>query len=486
MSGRVVAPLALTLLLWSGGVASAMQDVEKAQIEARLLRTWTSDNVTIVDGLANVPLGMLAGSVEGTYRFELTVFDASESALFRDSWERHVSDQAAAYVGADGSFLGEYFRFGVRPGEYEVELAAYPIDAPDLGTRVRLPLTGFADRPPASDLFLAGVVEPIAEGAGGGNWSITHGGFGIGATPRTVVMPDDPNLYYYLELYSGEAGTGPALISAQVLDGAGRSLYETPPTSVDVPDQGVPFTGSINLAGLPPGDYELTLSIEADDVTSARAAEFSMLDTQRAAVVATGSDGGYELEYFNSLGDEELLATFGGVAVLVGETERDVYEALPPDAKRRYLAAFFRSQDPEPARPGNAFLEEYLERIGIIRARYDENVGTEERAPWATARGRLYLRLGEPSDRVVNYSPSDVGTPTGVVGAGGFGGEAPYEIWQYHNTSFVYLFISDNRFGAWRLIYTTDTNMTSQADWAARAGPEALRDLRNNYGIQPR
>lgn len=486
MSGRAVLLILLTLVLWGGGVATAVQAEAEASIEARLLRTWTAENVTIVDGLANVPLGMLAGSVEGTYRFELTVFDASESPLFRDSWEREVSDQAAAYVAADGSYLGEYFRFGVRPGEYEVELAAYPIDAPDLGTRVRLPLTGFADRPPASDLFLAGMVEPIAEGGGGGNWSITHGGFGIGAAPRTVVMLDDPSLYYYLELYSSDAESGPARITAEVLDTGGRSLYQTPPTSVDVPDQGVPFTGSLSLEGLPPGEYELALSVEVDGTTSSRrTAEFWMLDRQTTAV-ATGSDGSYETEYFQSLSDQELEATFGGVAVLVTESERQVFELLPPDAKRRYLAEFFRALDAEPAQPGNTFLEEYLERLGIIRARYDENVGTEERAPWMTARGKLYLRLGEPQDRIVNYSPSDVGSPAGVLGSGGFGGEAPYEIWQYHNTGFVYLFIADNRFDAWRLIYTTDTQMTSQADWAARAGPEALRDLRTNFGIQPR
>ncbi|MCK5490010.1 MAG: GWxTD domain-containing protein [Gemmatimonadetes bacterium] len=484
MSGRAALPLLLTLVLSGGGAATAVQ--AEAEIEARLLRTWTAENVTIVDGLANVPLGMLAGSVDGKYRFELTVFDASGSPLFRDGWEREISDRAAAYVGADGSYLFEYFRFGVRPGEYEVELAAYPIDAPDLGTRLRVPLAGFADRPPASDLFLAGGVEPIAEGGGGGSWSITHGGFGIGAAPRTVVLPDDPNLYYYLELYSGDAETGRARITAEVVDKGGRRLYQTPPTSVDLSDQSMPFTGSLSLEGLPPGEYELALAVEVDGVAfTRRAAEFRMLDRQ-SVKVAGESEGGYELEYFFSLSDQELEDTFGGVAVLVTESERQIYEALPPDAKRRYLAAFFRAWNSDPLKPGNTFLEEYLERIGTIRARYDESIGRQERAPWTTDRGRLYLRLGEPQERVVNYNPSDLGTPQGVIGAGGFAGQPPYEIWQYHDTGFVYLFIEQDRFGAWRLIYTTDVDMISLADWYNRVGPEALRDLQTNFGLQPR
>jgi len=484
LSGRAAA-VTVALLLASGeGTTAVQQGASRPQIEARLLRTWTAEDVTIVDGLANVPLGMLAGSTEGRYRFELTVFDATGQQLFRDGWERSVSDRAAAFVGAEGSHLFEHFRFGVRPGEYEVELAAYPIDAPDLGTRVRLALSGFEGRPPASDLFLAGRIEPIAEGSGGGSWSIIHGGFGIEAAPRTVVLPDDPTLHYYLELYSDAAQAGPVRLSAEIIDEAGRSMYRTPGTSVDVPEGGVPFTGSLSLEGLPPGRYELALSVDGEGaVATSRTSRFRMEDftTVRAA---GGITAGYEAEYFGSLSDQELEQTFGGVAALVTETERRVYEQLPPDAKRRYLAEFFMTRDPHPAEPGNAFLDEYRERVGTIRARYDESVGTDERAPWTTDRGKIYLRFGEPQDRVVNYSPADQGAP--LAGAGGFGGEPPYEIWRYHETGFVYLFVADDRFGAWRMVYTTDPDMTSLGDWYRRVGPEALMDLQRNFGINPR
>ena len=110
---------------------------------------------------------------------------------------------------------------------------------------------------------------------------------------------------------------------------------------------------------------------------------------------------------------------------------------------------------------------------------------------WDAERSRMLysgcnLKYGEPQNRIVNYNPADLGTPTGVTGAGGFGGEPPYEIWQYQTTGFVYLFIQDNRFDAWRMIYTTDPDKTSLADWANRVGPEALRDLQTNFGIRPR
>ena len=99
--------------------------------------------------------------------------------------------------------------------------------------------------------------------------------------------------------------------------------------------------------------------------------------------------------------------------------------------------------------------------------------------------GRIYLRNGEPSDRVVNYSPADEGEPTALAGGGGFGSEPPYEIWQYHDTGFVYLFIEENRFDAWRMVFTTDPDIPSLADWQRRIGTSAARDLTTYFGIVP-
>jgi GWxTD domain-containing protein len=245
----------------------------------------------------------------------------------------------------------------------------------------------------------------------------------------------------------------------------------------------VPFTGHISLAGLPQGDYQLAMNVGGDVEGERRSASFQVLSPERA-VTAGAAAGSFEADYFATLSDEELEQTFGGVALLITNTERTTFEALPPDAKRRYLTEFFQRHDPNPGSPGNAFLDDYLQRIATIRARYDETVGTEERMPWYTDRGRIYLQYGEPQDRVVNYAPSDIGSPSSV--GGGFAGEPPYEIWQYQTTSFVYLFIQEDRFDRWRLIYSNDPAIASLADWYRRCGPSALQDLQTNFGINTR
>lgn len=461
-------------------------DPEASEFEATLLRTWAAGDLTIVDGLAQVPLAMMAGGTSGAYRFELTVFDSEDTQLYRDSWERNLSQRAAAYTGAAASTMLEPFRFGVRSGEYQVQMRAYPTDAPDLGVRSALTVQAYDEQPVASDLFLADRVEPLQE-EGGGSWSITHGGFGISAVARTTVMPQEPRLYYYIELYGDDEAETEVRLTASVIDDAGRSLYSTPETSELVPVGGLPFAGSLSLRGLPPGDYDLRLEVEVEvegAESVSRQAPFRMLDAAAAQPVTAAS---YEMDYFDSLSDEELEETFGGVGYLVSESERQAFNSLPPDAKRRYLAEFFASRNSAPAGTGNSFLEEYLDRVGTVRMKYGELVGTSERAPWSTDAGRIYLRYGEPDERVVNHFPS--GGETGAGGGPGIESSRdvpPYEIWSYHSTGYVYLFVQESRFNVWRMIYTSDPNMRSLADWQERVGREALRDMQTQFGIQPR
>lgn len=458
---------------------------DRPEFEAVLLRTWTgADDVTIVDGLAHVPLSMLAASTAGAYRFELTVVGDDGTQLYRDGWERTVSERAAAFTDVDLSTLLESFRFGIKPGEYEVRLRAYPTDAADLGVSRVFTVQGFDEAPMASDLILADHLEPLSP-EGGGSWSLTHGGFGISAVAKTTLLPREPRLYYYVELYGEPETDTPLDVRAAILGAEGSTVYETPATSVVVVPGGMPYAGNLSLAGLPPGEYELELKLSpADaegDMTTRRSA-FRMLEPSAApnAVAATP-----ESDYFAALSEAELHATFGGVGYLVSDSERQAYESLPLEAKRRYLAAFFAERDPTPGAAGNGFLEEYVERVGSIRSKYGELVGTRERLPWTTDAGKILLRYGEPDRRHVNHYPSGADmSPT----AGGLGqaGEVPYEIWAYHSSGYVYLFVQESQFGVWRLIYATDPDMPRLADWDRRVGPEALRDMANQFGIQPR
>jgi len=484
-----------TLLLWSVTAVAALcparavlgQESVNAPLEARIFRTWTPDGVTLVDGLANVGLGHLVVSTDRSYRFELKVSDSEGHVLFEDGWTHQVSERTTS-LGFENTSLLEKFRFGVRPGTYEVRLAAFPTDAPELRASTEVALDAYPAKPDASDLILASKIEPVSENAGGGSWSITHAGLGIEAAVQATVLPADPELYYYLEVYplaGGPESTWPASVVAQVISEDGRILYTTPPSEAQVTAPGVPISGHLSLAGLPPGNYELAMAVEGGSTPIRRAAPFRVMTP--AAIASEDIYDPARTGYFASLSDEELARTFGGVSYMISDMARPAYEKLPPDAKRRYLAAFFGAKDPDPNAAKPFQLQEYLDRIGLLRSRYGERVGTTERGPWTLPQGRLILKYGAPNDWIKVDFPADEGQGRDARGATGFAGEPPYEIWHYKNgTGYVYLFVEENQFDAWRLIYTTDPNERSFPDWQERVGMGALRDLQNHFGIQPR
>jgi GWxTD domain-containing protein len=475
-------PRSLTATAWclaiAGGLSAAplalTQDADES-IEARILRTWTGDEVTVVDGLASVPLSLLAASTDGAYKFELEVFDSDGNQLATDGWERKPDSRIAQIDRQDAALL-ETFRFAVKPGAYEVVVRAYPTDVPDMVMELRLPLDGFDERPDVSDLFLAYRVEPIDENSGGSRYPVTHNGYGIGVSVETVVLSDEPELYYYLELYGQDEAENLAKVSAEIVGAeSGRVFYRTPQREVAVTGT-TPFAGPLSLAGLPPGDYELIMNVEGAGISRSRQSTFRMIDRSTIAAVELQVEEGY----FFSLPESELEETFGGVVTMLSEGQRRGYEALPPDARRRFLTQFFAQHDPDPSTPDNAFLDEYLERIQLIRSRFTSIVGQEDRAPWTLPRGRIMLKYGEPTDQVINNFPAQSGGAT-LSGAN----EPPYEIWYYgKSTGFLFLFVAEDLFGTWRLIYSTDPWEKTLADWRDRVGSEAIRDLRQNFGIQ--
>lgn len=447
-------------------------------MEARLFRTWNEGGVTVVDGVATVPLSILAASTQSRYRFEVAVRDGEGNVLYRDSWERPVSRRASELAG-QGATLRESFQFGLRPGNYVVALTAHPADAPQLAVGTEQAIQALSDAPVASDLLLAHEIAPLEDEEDPARWPIRRSGMGISASPELVLMDDAPELYYYLELYVPEGEGWSGRVWADIRGKDGRIVYQTPeqPVSVDVP--GRSFPGRLSVAGLPAGEYELVMHVEGPERAETRNATFRMIDRPVAPVQLAE---GPHAEYFAHLSEEELESLFGGVGLLLTDTQRRTFEAFPPDAKRRFLVDFFGAQDPDPTTTDNEFLDEYLKRIGAIHLRYGETTGVEERKPWLTPRGRIYLKHGEPTDRIEERFPG-AGADFTLSGRP----QPPYEIWYYGKTTgFVYLFVDETSFGEYRLVYSTDPDIQSMPDWQARAGAKAIDDLQINFGINVR
>jgi GWxTD domain-containing protein len=84
------------------------------------------------------------------------------------------------------------------------------------------------------------------------------------------------------------------------------------------------------------------------------------------------------------------------VVYIITERERDVFLDLETKEERdRFIEAFWRKRDPNPATPTNEFKEEHYRRLDYA----DRFLGRDTFRPgYRTDRGRFYILLGEPRE----------------------------------------------------------------------------------------
>jgi GWxTD domain-containing protein len=101
---------------------------------------------------------------------------------------------------------------------------------------------------------------------------------------------------------------------------------------------------------------------------------------------------------------------------IITPVERDVFLKLQTDRERDlFINAFWKHRDPTPNTPDNEFKTEHYRRINYANHFY----GRSSPMPgWRTARGRIYIILGEPND---------------IQRFEGKSGIYPTEIWFYQN-----------------------------------------------------
>jgi GWxTD domain-containing protein len=83
------------------------------------------------------------------------------------------------------------------------------------------------------------------------------------------------------------------------------------------------------------------------------------------------------------------------VVYIITPKEKDVFLQLQTDREREmFIEAFWKQRDPNPNIPENEFKEEHYRRISYA----NKTFGRESPGPgWRTARGKIYITLGEPN-----------------------------------------------------------------------------------------
>lgn len=466
---------AVAMLALSTALPAGAQTRGGSALELSLFRTQAANRMTSVDAVAEIDPHVIVGGDNCSYMVRVAISDSSGGEPVEDQWRRTVSCETVARN--PGTKLVDTFSFAVRPGHYRVTMTITPASNGQSYSASQ-PLDGLAPGVRLSDLFLAREVgwDPDKKA----DWPLRKGGIGLAVESGVDVPRNRPFLAYYLELYrQGEATPMDGVVTGTILRPGGGKITQFTLQKVDSLTVDRPVVGTVSLAGLPIGSYDLEVRVAFPNLPEAvRRARFQLVEQDaaaEAAALARQQTPGEVERYFAQLGDS-AVARFDALDVWLNtDRDRTSFQGLSPDAKRRFLTTFFNRasvQLPDGSvLAGPAALSEFVSRLSEVDRLFGERTGETQRDAWRTDRGRLYLRFGKPADRITRPFPGNE--------------SKPYEIWYYTiGRGFVYLFVDEAGFGNYRLLYSTEPNIASVPGWANRAGPDAVNELATYYGIR--
>ena len=164
----------------------------------------------------------------------------------------------------------------------------------------------------------------------------------------------------------------------------------------------------------------------------------ALLAAALALPVAAGAD-----DRVKKLSEEHRNWFERDVIYIITDREKDVFLSLGTvEERNRFIEAFWRKRDPNPATPANEYKDEHYRRIDHANT----FLGRETfREGWRTDRGRYYILLGEPRE-TQHYD--------------GYSELVSSELWFYQGEpnlglpSFFYLlFFKKNDFGEYRIYH---------------------------------
>ena len=465
----------LTLVVAASMAVAAPAGAQDA-LSMRAVRYYRADDAgkTLVKAFVEVPYSMLQPSGSGadavlTYSVSARVLDSSGMSLLPEalSWRTRVP----ASMGGPNSVGIEPMQFAVTPGVYRLEVTVAD-SVSGRQAQVTTTVEGYGRVPPASDLLLSPAMR-VADAndtvpqPGEMRWGNTL----VAPVVKLRLSPLRPQVFYFLEAYNTSTEEQAGTMEVAILGQGGSLVTQTPPQPVRIGPGGGILKGSLDLDGLPEGAYTLQVTVNLGGARTQRAAELEMAgleatlasQQQQSAPVTNASGAETDEAYFAGM-SEAQLDTAAAPLILLVSRPRDLrtYESLSLDAKRRFLAEFWKGRDQTPATARNEERERFYGAIAYANEAYRVGRGRQELG-WQTDRGRIYAKYGAPDDRLRRVQA---------------GGAPPYEVWRYtRGRSRWFIFADRTGIGGYNLIHTNDLQENGIPSWQEVLTPDAVRDI---------
>ncbi len=436
------------------GICINTADAQQAtdDLKLRTARFWRGEGRTLLEGVVGLPVAAANRSVE------VVVRDSEGRVLHSESWTDSASVNASAMASLKAETATQ-LELLLAPGAYSI--AVRRTEGATVDSAVNK-VEGFADAPVLSDVVLSARMRVLAENEQPLSAEMKRGRYAIERGARVMVLPHEPRLWYYVELYPQGADSLAQLEFRVIRANQPDSALVRVNRQVRVGSGGTVDAAALVVQGLPPGDYQLVVTASSGGKTERRETQFAMgswenVPAVTAAPGATQSESALMDRYFVlavrpdadiNMMVEALTVSAPGEAV-----SSATVSGLTTDAKRRFLARYWsRVPDPQPDTPQHELIEEYAERLRYINVMFKEG----QRSAVRTDRGRIFLRLGQPDVR----QQVEMSNKRSV------------DIWKYTRRRNVKIaFLDETGFGNYNFIYASgDPTLVPLADWADRVG----------------
>lgn len=416
---------------------------------------------TTIEAVCELRLSAMASGETGAvrYRVEVSVRDTTGLELQQSGWSREVPAGAAR---APGATTVETFSFPAAPGRYRVVVRAIP----ETGSAVEraVEVSAYPRRPPLSDLLLATAARQTAADTGAVQaGEIRRGSLVMRTAPVPTLSPTDATLLYYAEVYPWQGASLDGQLSAAVMATGGRTVIRTAPRAVRFDSVGGVTEGSLDLTGLPAGDYRLELRLKLGDSTLVDVAPFAMAPLSAVAAQAPPRPRGP----FAGASEVRLDSMYAPLVYLLQPREQGVYGRLSVQGKRRFLEQFWARRDPSPGTGPNEAMARFYAAVQYANRTFREG-GAGQIPGWRTDRGRIFLRNGRWDEILQRPMASP----------------APYEVWKYtQGRQRYYVFLDRSGLGNYQLIATNDRQETGLQNWGRLLGTDDSTDVVRFLGL---
>ncbi|HEY0809200.1 MAG TPA: hypothetical protein VGD49_03525, partial [Longimicrobiales bacterium] len=275
----MMVPLLVGGIAFSGMLSLAeAQQASTGNVRLRVARFWRGEGRTLLEGVVGLPLAREPRSLEFSVR------DNTGKVLHTEAW---TDSARTAMSGLSSATVATKFELVLMPGTYTVVARSTEGSRTDSAS---VTVQAFDAAPMMSDAVVSARMRALQQGEAPDASEMQRGRYAIQRGAQVTVLPAEPRLWYYLELYPQQSDSIADLWFRVLPEGKDSPLVRVN-RKVRVSERGTVDAASMVVQGLPPGNYRLVISGKSGGRDEQRETQFSMasIDVVASAPVALGS-----------------------------------------------------------------------------------------------------------------------------------------------------------------------------------------------------